>query len=157
MKKLIYWVQDAKKGGDTYESGATLDLKAAQSAARHEADSLSSHDRERSTISVQGKRIDIADGETPRQAYRRWALSDDCGDPEYYEDITAEVAADEAAGSAAEEIAERLRDSDEWIPSDCAALCEMAGMAQEWAEADGESFERVVEAAAAKLGVDIYA
>lgn len=56
----------------------------------------------------------------------------------------------------AQEIAARLRGSAEWIPDDCAALCEMAGMEAEWSTADGETFEDVVEAAAKRLGVEIY-
>lgn len=54
------------------------------------------------------------------------------------------------------EIAENLRTSTEWNPDLCAALCEAADMAAEWEAADGGTFESVVEAAAAKLGVEIY-
>ena len=54
-----------------------------------------------------------------------------------------------------EEIAERIRNADEWNDEDLKALCEYAGMADEYAAADGETFEQVVYAAAEKLGVEI--
>ena len=56
----------------------------------------------------------------------------------------------------ANEIAENLRSTDTWNAELCAALCEEAGMTAEWEAADGDNFESVVEAAAAKLGVEIY-
>ena len=56
----------------------------------------------------------------------------------------------------ANEIAENLRSTDTWNAELCAALCEEAGMTAEWEAADGDTFESVVEAAAAKLGVEIY-
>lgn len=58
--------------------------------------------------------------------------------------------------SAADKIAQQIRDSAEWDSDLLAALCKLAGMEAEWAAADGESFERVAEAAADKLGVNIY-
>lgn len=54
------------------------------------------------------------------------------------------------------EIADRIRTADSWDPDDCKALCEAAGMEADWAAADGDTFERVVEAAADRLGVEIY-
>ena len=56
----------------------------------------------------------------------------------------------------ANEIAENLRSADSWDAELCAVLCEEAGMTAEWEAADGDTFESVVEAAAAKLGVEIY-
>ena len=56
----------------------------------------------------------------------------------------------------ANEIAENLRSTDTWNAELCAALCEEAGMTAEWEAADGDTFESVVEAAAARLGVEIY-
>ena len=56
----------------------------------------------------------------------------------------------------ANEIADNLRSTDTWNAELCAALCEEAGMTAEWEAADGDTFESVVEAAAAKLGVEIY-
>ena len=56
----------------------------------------------------------------------------------------------------ANEIAENLRSTDTWNAELCAALCEEAGMTAEWEAADGDTFESVVKAAAAKLGVEIY-
>ena len=53
------------------------------------------------------------------------------------------------------EVAEELRTSGEWIPELCEALCELAGMADEWKEADGESFEQVLYKAAEILNVEI--
>lgn len=55
----------------------------------------------------------------------------------------------------AEDIAKELRGSGDWIPELCEELCRMADMESEWADADGESFEDVVYAAAEKLGVEI--
>ena len=54
------------------------------------------------------------------------------------------------------EIAADIRNSAEWDNDLCAELCEAAGMTAEWEAADGDSFEAVVEAAADKLGVEIY-
>lgn len=56
----------------------------------------------------------------------------------------------------ANEIAENLRSADSWDAELCAALCEEADMTAEWEAADGDTFESVVEAAATKLGVEIY-
>ena len=57
-----------------------------------------------------------------------------------------------------ERLAQIIRTSDTWdsVSDELAELCEAAGMADEWAQADGETFERVAEAAADKLGVEIY-
>lgn len=54
-----------------------------------------------------------------------------------------------------EQIATQLRDSDIWIPELCAKLCEYAGLSEEYANADGETFEAVVYRAADILGVEI--
>ena len=54
------------------------------------------------------------------------------------------------------ELAERIKTADTWNPDDLQELCEAAEMLKEWEAADGETFERVVEAAADKLGVEIY-
>lgn len=54
------------------------------------------------------------------------------------------------------EIAADIRNATEWNLELCEELCEAAGMEDEWNTADGDSFEAVVEAAAKKLGVDIY-
>lgn len=53
------------------------------------------------------------------------------------------------------ELAERIRNSEEWIEEDVRALCEAAGMGAEFEAADGETFESVVFAAADALGVEI--
>lgn len=54
------------------------------------------------------------------------------------------------------EIAADIRNAAEWDNDLCAELCEAAGMENEWNEADADDFEAVVEAAAKKLGVEIY-
>lgn len=54
------------------------------------------------------------------------------------------------------EIAADIRNAAEWDNELCAELCEAAGMSGEWNNADGDSFESVVESAAEKLGVEIY-
>lgn len=54
-----------------------------------------------------------------------------------------------------EVLAEKIRESDTWNMDDCAALCAEAGMAKEWEESDGETFETVVHAAADKLGTTL--
>lgn len=55
----------------------------------------------------------------------------------------------------AEKIAAELREKDTWDPDLCRALCAEAGMEAEWDEADGETFESVVQEAADRLGVEI--
>ena len=55
----------------------------------------------------------------------------------------------------AAEIAARIQNADEWNAEDCAELCELADMTEEWEAADGDTFESVVYAAAKKLGVEI--
>lgn len=55
----------------------------------------------------------------------------------------------------AQTIAQELREEGEWIPDLCEALCELAGMADEYREADGETFEAVLFKAAEVLGVEI--
>lgn len=53
------------------------------------------------------------------------------------------------------EIAEAIRNADEWNPDDCRELCELAGIEAEWDAADGETFEQVVYKAAEILGVEV--
>ena len=53
------------------------------------------------------------------------------------------------------QIAELIKNSDEWNPDDCAELCRLAGLEEEWKNADGETFESVVFKAAGILNVDI--
>ena len=54
-----------------------------------------------------------------------------------------------------EQIAQELRESDIWIPELLAKLCEYAGLSEEFANADGETFEDVAYKAAEILGVEI--
>ena len=56
-----------------------------------------------------------------------------------------------------EQLAERIRLCDEWVPELVEELCKRADMESEYedADADGETFESVVYAAAEKLGVTI--
>lgn len=55
----------------------------------------------------------------------------------------------------AEQIAERIRTANEWNEDDCRDLFELAGLEEEWKNADGETFESVVYRAADILGVEI--
>lgn len=56
------------------------------------------------------------------------------------------------------ELAEAIRDAHDWesCKDECRQLCDMAGMADEWDNADGETFEGVLDRAAAKLHVRIW-
>lgn len=58
----------------------------------------------------------------------------------------------------ATELADAIRDAHDWesCKDECRQLCEMAGMADEWDNADGETFEGVLDRAAAKLHVRIW-
>lgn len=58
----------------------------------------------------------------------------------------------------ATKLAEAIRDAHDWesCKDECRQLCEMAGMADEWDNADGETFEGVLDRAAAKLHVRIW-
>lgn len=54
------------------------------------------------------------------------------------------------------QIALRIRNSTEWIKEDCEALCDKAGLLEDFKEAFYEGdFSSVVKAAAEKLGVNI--
>lgn len=57
--------------------------------------------------------------------------------------------------SRANEIADILNSSDEWIPDLCEELCVLAGLGDEYSVSDGETFESVVYSAADVLGVSI--
>lgn len=63
---------------------------------------------------------------------------------------------DEYDKNRAYEIAAEMRKSGEWQPELCKELCELAGLGEEWEQADGENFEAVVDEAANRFGVDIY-
>lgn len=54
------------------------------------------------------------------------------------------------------EIAARIRTADTWSDEDLTALCELAGLAEEYAAADGETFESVVYSAAEILSVELF-
>ena len=53
------------------------------------------------------------------------------------------------------EIAKEIRVSDDWNFELCGELCKLAGLEKEWEEANGETFEFVLEEAAEILGVEI--
>lgn len=53
------------------------------------------------------------------------------------------------------EIAEAIRNAQEWDEDDCRELCALAGLEEEWAAADGETFEAVLYKAAEILEVEI--
>lgn len=59
-------------------------------------------------------------------------------------------------GVTAEDIASAIRREGKWNPDLCAALCKMAGLADEWEAANAESYEQVILAAAEKLDVEVY-
>lgn len=63
-----------------------------------------------------------------------------------------------SADPEATELAEAIRDAHDWesCKDECRQLCEMAGMADEWDNADGETFGGVIDRAAAKLHVRIW-
>lgn len=80
---------------------------------------------------------------------------------EVLEAVKAEIEAEEAALNQnvnfeeAAEIAAKIREADTWGADDCRELCDLAGIADEWDAADGETFESVVYKAANILGVEI--
>lgn len=53
------------------------------------------------------------------------------------------------------ELAERIRESGEWIEDDVRELCDAAGLLEEYEAADGETFEAVIFKAAEILGVEV--
>lgn len=53
-------------------------------------------------------------------------------------------------------LADRIKNSQEWIPELLLELCELAGLETEYEVADGDDFELVVEKAAEILAVEIY-
>lgn len=55
----------------------------------------------------------------------------------------------------AKELAAKIREADTWDADDCWKLCDLAGIADEWDAADGETFEGVVYKAARILDVEI--
>lgn len=67
-----------------------------------------------------------------------------------YSYMLPDPAADEA-----NEVADRIRNATEWDPDDCRHLCELAGMSEEWEDADGDTFESVIYAAADALNVKL--
>ena len=56
------------------------------------------------------------------------------------------------------ELAEAIRDAHDWesCKDECRQLCDMAGLSGEWDNADGETFEGVLDRAADKLHVRIW-
>lgn len=56
----------------------------------------------------------------------------------------------------AEELATLQRGINTWDPDIIAALADKAGMAKEWAAADGDHAEEVITRIAEKLGVDLW-
>lgn len=55
----------------------------------------------------------------------------------------------------AQELARAIKAADTWDLDQLEKLCELADMAEEWKQADGEEFEAVAYKAAEKLGVEI--
>lgn len=54
-----------------------------------------------------------------------------------------------------EELAEAIRNAPAWDPELLEALCDEAGLSDEWRDADGDGFEAVAFKAADALGVEI--
>lgn len=54
-----------------------------------------------------------------------------------------------------EALAREIKACDTWDGDQLAKLCEYAGLSEEWAEADGDTFEQVAYKAAEILGVEI--
>lgn len=52
-------------------------------------------------------------------------------------------------------IAERIRSKDYWDMGSCIEFCKLAGLEEEFNNADGETFESVLFEAAERLGVEI--
>jgi len=55
----------------------------------------------------------------------------------------------------AQKIAEKLRNGDQWDMDLLKELCDLAGLSDEWKDADGDTFETVAYKAADILGVEI--
>ena len=98
------------------------------------------------------------DEEGARRAYEDGvpaAYIDDDGIPAIDLNVIRIVEAEEEPTDEALSLAEEIRTAREWEPEKCCRLCEMAGMAEEYATAGGEGFEAVLYEAAEKLGVEI--
>ena len=54
------------------------------------------------------------------------------------------------------ELEKRFKQSDKWDIKNCEELVKLADMEKEFEEADGENFEKVLEKAADKLGIELY-
>ena len=50
----------------------------------------------------------------------------------------------------------RFKENQEWNPEDCKELVKLAGMEKEWQQAEGEDFERVLQKAADKIGIELF-
>lgn len=58
-------------------------------------------------------------------------------------------------GMEAEEAAARIRETGVWLIDECEKLCRLAGLFDEWNDADADGFEVVVYKAAEIPGVDL--
>lgn len=54
-----------------------------------------------------------------------------------------------------EALAREIKASDTWDGDQLAKLCGYAGLSEEWAQADGDTFEQIAYRAAEILGVEI--
>lgn len=89
-------------------------------------------------------------GEFQKYAKAEAALHDILADRPELADLELEISVPDA-----EDVAERIRNADEWDPDDCRELCDLAGLSDEWANADGNTFEQVIYKAAEILGVEV--
>lgn len=105
-------------------------------------------------IDIETARLDLRNFRREAEAAPEcWEVPEDLT-PEEYMTIWNELCG-QGEKTEAEELAEKMRESDIWDPEDCEQLCSLAGLDREYQEADGDNFEQVVFKAAEILGVEI--
>jgi len=85
MKKIIYVAKSIKEYGDSFDIAVSFDKDEATEAAIYDRKRLSQFDKEKCFHMVEGYEIDVADGETAREAYDNWLLETNFADPLYCE------------------------------------------------------------------------
>lgn len=83
------------------------------------------------------------------------AIMADCFGGLYTSEEVENFVAEYCGSTEALELSAKIRLNPEWNLDDCKRLCDMAGITQEWEEADGETFESVVYKAAEILKVEV--
>lgn len=84
------------------------------------------------------------------------AIMADCFGGLYTSEEVESFVAEYYGSTEALELSAKIRKNPEWNLDDCRELCDMAGIIEEWEQADGETFESVVYKAADILDVSIY-